>query len=493
MVDDALTTEATLVEQARAGDPDAFGRLYDAWFDRVHDLAARLVHDPVTAADVTHDAFLAAWRGLADLREPDAFGGWMLRITRNAAFSRLRRDRRARAVDAEAMAVIEDQGPSPADAPAGFRVEERLGALGDPARVTEDNELVTMVWESADALGTRDAEVLHLHLRHGLLPGEIAETIGVTRNHANQLVHRVKQRLGGAVRARVLWRGGRPACEELAAALRDAGIVRFGPEAVTVATEHADHCDECSERHRLHLAPTTLFSATPIATAPVPLKERVARGLAGDGVPMTGSRHAPRARPSRFRRLVQVGAGVAAAGLVVGTAAVVLAGGDDAPPDQIADADVDAPPTPMSTTTTTLPAVEPIAPGDDPGLAPPGGAPAPGAPPVPAPEVLPPPPPPPPPPSPVMAELTIAPAAAPFGYVMPDAPALSWSTAGGASVLVSGPGVSSAAPSGSTPVCPTGTSASFCDAPAGSYTYALVVRDAWGQVVAQRSATLTIT
>lgn len=32
--------DAALVEQARADDPDAFGLLYDRWFDRVNDLDA---------------------------------------------------------------------------------------------------------------------------------------------------------------------------------------------------------------------------------------------------------------------------------------------------------------------------------------------------------------------------------------------------------------------------------------------------------------------
>ena len=34
--------DAALVERVRGGDPDAFGELYDQWFDRVHDLAFRV-------------------------------------------------------------------------------------------------------------------------------------------------------------------------------------------------------------------------------------------------------------------------------------------------------------------------------------------------------------------------------------------------------------------------------------------------------------------
>lgn len=497
MAQDVRTTESELVERARAGDADAFGQLYDAWFDRVHDLAARIVHDPAGAADVAQDAFLAAWRSLDGLRDPDAFGGWLLRITRNTAFNRRRHDDRTRPVNTEAMAVIEDRGPSAADAPAGFRVEERAGELGDPARVAEDEELVALVWESADALGERDAEVLHLHLRHGFKPAEIAETVGVTRNHANQLLHRVKQRLGGAVRARVLWRGGQPACDELAAGLRRAGIVRFGPEAVTVATEHADGCDACSERRTLRLAPTALFAATPIAAAPAALKELVAGGLAGEGVPMTGSRHASNRNTGRHRHLVRGGiAAAAAVSLGAGAALFVGSDGDSESADVAGRgpraAQVTTTTSSTTTTTTTPASPQPIEAGAEPALAP-----TPGAPKGPAGDAAPDaliveePPPPPPPPVIVTADLTMAPATMPLGYPMSGAPVLSWSTSGGASVLVSGPGMSSTALSGSAPVCP-GSSSAVCTAAPGTYAYTLVVRDGGGQVVAQRSATLTI-
>ena len=118
----------------RGDDPDAFGRLYDRWFDRVHDLAFRIVHDDAAAADVAQDAFVSAWRNIDKLEKPEAFGGWLLRIARNGALDRKRRDARATPVDDEGLAMIEASGPSPASAPAGFRVEDRTRESDDPAR-----------------------------------------------------------------------------------------------------------------------------------------------------------------------------------------------------------------------------------------------------------------------------------------------------------------------------------------------------------------------
>ena len=154
----ATPSDAELVQRARAGDQSAFGALYDSWFDRVYDLAYRVVRDGNAAADVAQDTFLAAWRELDGLTDPALFGGWIWRIARNTALvNRRKKDQRAQPVDTKAMAVIQAAGPSVASAPAGFRVEDRLGAADDPAWAAEDAELAGLVWESADALGERDA------------------------------------------------------------------------------------------------------------------------------------------------------------------------------------------------------------------------------------------------------------------------------------------------------------------------------------------------
>src|SRR5690606_28994917 len=139
-------------EAALTGDQRAFGQLYDAWFDRVFHLCLRIVRDREVAAEVAQDAFLNAWNGLSGLHDRDAFGGWLLRIARNKALNRSEKERRSTAFDDEGMAMIEASQASPAGAPAGFAVEDRLSAAADPARAAEDGEIVTLVHEAAATL-----------------------------------------------------------------------------------------------------------------------------------------------------------------------------------------------------------------------------------------------------------------------------------------------------------------------------------------------------
>ncbi|MCB1259667.1 MAG: sigma-70 family RNA polymerase sigma factor [Acidimicrobiales bacterium] len=284
--------DAGWVAQARSGDPDAFGRLYDAWFDRCFDVARRIVRDDEVAAEVAQDGFLAAWRNIDNLADPGAFGGWILRICRNQAFNRREREQRTTAFDDAGMALV-SAGAGRAlgtgdTGPAGFGVEDRLGSFDDPARIAEDNEAAALLWGAVEALGERDAEVLHLQLRHGMSPAEVGDVLGMNRNAANQLVHRVRGRLDGAVRARVLWRDGAPACPELRASLASAGLDAFDADALKLIERHATSCTTCDERQRTRLAPSAMFAAIPLL-APIVFKQQAAAALAAAGVPMGGS------------------------------------------------------------------------------------------------------------------------------------------------------------------------------------------------------------
>jgi hypothetical protein len=169
-----------------------------------------------------------------------------------------------------------------------LRPEDTLGGQDDPAKVVEDASYVALLWSSADALGARDREVLDLSLRHGMTPVDVGEIVGMNRNAANQLVHRVKQRLATAVGARMLWRDGTPLCAALRAELVADDIEAFDGDAVRVTDKHANSCTECSERRRTKLSPDKMFAAIPIMAMPS-LKAKVAAALGAAGAPMNGS------------------------------------------------------------------------------------------------------------------------------------------------------------------------------------------------------------
>lgn len=84
--------EANLVRAAQSGDRVAFGALYEQYGRLVHGilLAHVAYHD---AEDLMQDVFVKALERLPGLREPAAFGGWLIAIARRTATDHLRAKR----------------------------------------------------------------------------------------------------------------------------------------------------------------------------------------------------------------------------------------------------------------------------------------------------------------------------------------------------------------------------------------------------------------
>ncbi len=87
-VDDVRAIEAVL-----AGDPEAFGILVRAYQGRIFGICLRLLRDRGEAECAAQDAFLKAYRALADFRGGSSFETWLTRIAVNGCRDRLKRKR----------------------------------------------------------------------------------------------------------------------------------------------------------------------------------------------------------------------------------------------------------------------------------------------------------------------------------------------------------------------------------------------------------------
>ena len=85
---------ADLVTRARAGDVDAYGRLVERTQAMAYGAARAILRDPALAEDAAQDAFLRAYRRLAELQEPAAFVAWLRRIVVTVALNMRRAHRR---------------------------------------------------------------------------------------------------------------------------------------------------------------------------------------------------------------------------------------------------------------------------------------------------------------------------------------------------------------------------------------------------------------
>jgi len=106
-----------IVREARDGRAEAFEALVDHYGPDMYRLAAAIV-GPEDARDVAQESFVAAWRELPRLRDPDRFEVWLRRIvinrSRNALRSRGRRP--TQALEAMTVAETAQRGPDFRDA-----------------------------------------------------------------------------------------------------------------------------------------------------------------------------------------------------------------------------------------------------------------------------------------------------------------------------------------------------------------------------------------
>lgn len=136
-----VTTDAELVEAARAGDRAAFGDLVGRYQERLFNTMLRIAGSREDAADAVQDAFVQAYLKLDAFRGDAKFFTWLYRIAMNQALTRRRRARPMASIDA----AKEGAGEEPMDETAApgeqMLVDERaeqvhtaLAELGDQHR-----------------------------------------------------------------------------------------------------------------------------------------------------------------------------------------------------------------------------------------------------------------------------------------------------------------------------------------------------------------------
>jgi|SRR5271157_1962857 len=90
--------DATLVAQARDGDPRAFSELVKRYEGKVFRLAQHVTQNREDAEDVLQETFLKAYEHLDQFRGDSKFYTWIVRIAVNQALMKLRRRKSDKAV-----------------------------------------------------------------------------------------------------------------------------------------------------------------------------------------------------------------------------------------------------------------------------------------------------------------------------------------------------------------------------------------------------------
>ena len=167
-------SDAELIAAFRAGDADAYARLYRRHAEPARRLARRLTGSAADADDLVAEAFATLLAALRGGRGPDtAFRAYLFTTVRNACFSRSRVERRVRPV--EDITRL-DPGVPWTD-PVLAELESTLAARAY-TRLPERWRVV--LWHTAVERGT---------------PAGIADRLGLSANGAAALAYRAREGL----------------------------------------------------------------------------------------------------------------------------------------------------------------------------------------------------------------------------------------------------------------------------------------------------------
>ena len=152
-------SDATLAARARDGDIHAYEVIARRHGPLMRVYAARLLGADADSDDVVQDAFLTAWRRLADLENPAQIRNWLMRIVSSKSIDRLRARREHDDIDAWDPPARRSQTPD---------------------RVVEARLQMDAMWSALERLPLDQRRCWLLRETAGYSYSEIAEALGMS-------------------------------------------------------------------------------------------------------------------------------------------------------------------------------------------------------------------------------------------------------------------------------------------------------------------------
>ena len=178
-----MLVDAEVIRYAREGDDAAFNQLIQAYRKRILGTIGRLIGRPEDVEDVGQEVFVRLYFSLGQLRAPEVFEPWLYRLTVNAAYDYLRRQRRR---SESRMADLSEQQVLLADAAAGSRHDEEL---------REKTRTRDIVQSLLAEVSEDDRILLTLKEIEGLTLKELEKIYNVKENALKVRLFRARQRV----------------------------------------------------------------------------------------------------------------------------------------------------------------------------------------------------------------------------------------------------------------------------------------------------------
>ncbi len=184
--------DLSLVEKARAGEPDAFRALVVRYQRKVYALALGIVKDPDLAWDVAQETFVRVHRGLGDFEEKSSFSTWLFRIATHLAIDSVRRERTSRKAELDDVAE--------ADVAEGGEGILATSLGNDPRENALRRELAAKIRDALETLPEKHRTILVLREVEGLSYEELAERLGIHKGTVMSRLFHARKKMQAALR-----------------------------------------------------------------------------------------------------------------------------------------------------------------------------------------------------------------------------------------------------------------------------------------------------
>ncbi|APV44634.1 RNA polymerase sigma-70 factor, ECF subfamily [Dehalogenimonas formicexedens] len=165
-----MQDEQSLITRAQSRDPEAFGQLYEAYFEKIYRYVAIKIGNRTEAEDLTQQVFVNALESICSYKMREVpFSAWLYRIAHNQVVDTLRKRSRRPTMELDESLAI------PAD---GDLVEETELKL-------ETKELV----EAAKKLTKLQQEVIALRFGADMPIAQVAKVMGKNEGAIKALQH----------------------------------------------------------------------------------------------------------------------------------------------------------------------------------------------------------------------------------------------------------------------------------------------------------------
>lgn len=221
------TSDADLLDAARAGDRSAVEALVTRHAPAVFRFAHRMCDNPADADEVAQDALIAAVRGLPGVRADAAVTTWLFAVTRS--FCRKKHRRRVGA-PRETLSIDDHDSASPSP---------------EPDEAVAGHELGGAVEMAIRGLDEKQRAVLLLRDVEGLTAPEVAEVLGLEVATVKTRLHRARAAVRAAIEPR-LEPAPQASCPEVVTRFSRFLEGDIGPEECERMHAHVEGCPACN-------------------------------------------------------------------------------------------------------------------------------------------------------------------------------------------------------------------------------------------------------